>query len=126
MNLFHKLMLIMLMVMLTGCQVNPTQDQEGDRPEETIVTQPSPQPTSQSQPTLATGVFVYLAVSDTVLGVGDTLEIRVEINRVENMMGAEVHGHLAPYYLELEDAEPDTEGVQMAHGAFPTPGLHCS
>ncbi len=51
-------------------------------------------------------------------GVGE-LDIRVE--NVSRLAGAEVHLTFNPTLLEIVDADPATEGVQIAHGEFLSP-----
>ncbi len=108
-----RIVLFVIPTMLFGCQ-NPTPP---------VQETPSPTPTLHIESTPNAGVLVDLTAPDTALGVGDTLEVTVEINQVENLMGAEVHLQFDPRYLQIEDAEPETEGVQVMHGEFLQPGF---
>jgi hypothetical protein len=102
---------IILLILLSGCQkVAPT-----------VQLAPDPQPTPQVNPTPADGVFVDLTAPVMDLGVGESLIISVEIHRVENLMGAQVHLQFDPKLLHVEDAEPGTEGVAVSHGEFLEP-----
>jgi len=71
--------------------------------------------------TAAQGVKVWLDPATLNLAPGDvgTLDIRVE--NVIQLAGAEVHLAFDPALLEVVDADPETEGAQIAHGDFLSP-----
>ena len=100
--------LIMFLILLSGCQkITPT-----------VQLTPDLLPTPRVNPTPADGVFVDLTAPVTDLNVGETLVMTVEIHRVENLMGAQVHLQFDPQIFEVDDAEPDTESVEVSHGEF--------
>lgn len=102
---------LVILTVLVGCQPaeTPVQDTPGT---------PS---ATQAKPTPSTGVIVSLYAPDTQVKVGDTLEVAVGIDRVENLIGAEVHVQYDAQFLQVEDVEPEEEGVQVAHGTFLQP-----
>ena len=75
----------------------------------------------RADPTVAQGARVWLDPATLDLNPGDvgTLDIRVE--NVVQMAGAEVHLAFDPALLEVVDADPSTEGAQIAHGDFLSP-----
>jgi len=64
---------------------------------------------------------IWLTPERLNLAPGDegTLEIRVE--NVTHLAGAEVHLTFDSSLLEIKDAYPETEGVQITHGDFLSP-----
>ena len=67
------------------------------------------------------GSIVRLTAPDSTIKVGDTLEVGIQIDRIEDLMGAEVHLQFDAQLLQLVDAQPDEDGEQVAHGSFLQP-----
>ena len=69
----------------------------------------------------AQGAQIWLDPATLDLAPGDvgTLDIRVE--NVTQLAGAEVNLTFDPALLEVVDADPSTEGTQIAHGDFLSP-----
>jgi hypothetical protein len=53
-------------------------------------------------------------------GAGD-IAVAIRIENATRLYGAEVHLAFDPARLEVQDADPDTEGVQIQAGDFPSP-----
>ena len=72
-------------------------------------------------PVAAPGTRIWLDPVTLDLSPGEvgTLEIRLE--DVNQLAGAEVHLTFDPALLEVVDADPATEGTQIAHGDFLSP-----
>jgi hypothetical protein len=51
----------------------------------------------------------------------DVVTVDIRIENATYLYGAEVHLAFDPTYLEVQDADPDTEGVQIQVGGFPSP-----
>ena len=51
----------------------------------------------------------------------DTVTVAIRIENATRLYGAEVHLAFDPTHLEVQDADPDTEGVQIQAGSFPSP-----
>jgi hypothetical protein len=51
----------------------------------------------------------------------DALTVAIRIENATRLYGAEVHLAFDPAHLEVQDADPDTEGVQIQAGDFPSP-----
>jgi hypothetical protein len=49
---------------------------------------------------------------------GELAEVRVLVENVTDLAGAEVHLSFDPDVVEVVDADPDEEGIQIAHGGF--------
>jgi hypothetical protein len=57
----------------------------------------------------------------TSLKVGETTTIELMIADIQGLYGAEVHLKFDPEVLEVVDAAPDTDGVQLEPGTLPSP-----
>ena len=55
------------------------------------------------------------------LKVGDTTTIDLMLSDVQGLYGAEIHLRFDPDALQVIDAAPDTEGVQLEPGTLPAP-----
>jgi len=51
----------------------------------------------------------------------DAVTVAIHIENATRLYGAEVHLAFDPTRLEVQDADPDTEGVQIQAGDFPSP-----
>lgn len=51
----------------------------------------------------------------------DAVTVAIRIENATRLYGAEVHLAFDPARLEVQDADPDTEGVQIQAGDFPSP-----
>ena len=51
----------------------------------------------------------------------DAVIVAIRIENATRLYGAEVHLAFDPARLEVQDADPDTEGVQIQAGDFPSP-----
>jgi LysM repeat protein len=55
------------------------------------------------------------------LAVGETRLVQVWLDNVEQLHSIELHIGFEPGYVRIEDADPDTEGVQIRAGVIPMP-----
>ena len=103
---------------------------------------PTPVPTDIPVPTatpiVATAVSLPAATSEPVeqagptmlriepsmasLQVGETRQIELVLDNVEQLASIEVHVSFEPGYVNVEDADPGAEGVQIEPGIMPLPG----
>ena len=103
--------LVILLTLLVSCQqITPT-----------VHIVPEAQPSPSAIPTAQDGVLVALSASTSELAVGDVMVITVEVHRVKNLMGAEVHVQFDPTRLQVVDTDQDIEGVEIVHGEFLQP-----
>ncbi len=64
------------------------------------------------------GTVVRLEPEVLTLRPGETGEVVIRVEGVTDLAGAEVHLEYDADLLEVVDADPETEGVQIAHGGF--------
>ncbi len=62
------------------------------------------------------GTHVKFEPEETTIGVGETQEVAVVIENVTNLAGVEIYIVFDPTVVEVMDADPDKEGVQVARG----------
>ncbi|MDF1513322.1 MAG: cohesin domain-containing protein [Anaerolineae bacterium] len=106
-----SILAVVLCLVLVGCrQSEPVPPAEG-----------TPGSSPAAEPTPADGVLIVMTVSAQEVKVGDTVEVDVEVLRVENLTGAEIHLQFASGLVEFEDADPDEQGLQVSHGEFVHP-----
>ena len=64
------------------------------------------------------GIFNSNAVAP-----GEIIEVPVEIRNVEDLYAIDIEIEFDPTILQVEDADPDTDGIQVAIGTFLDAGL---
>jgi hypothetical protein len=67
------------------------------------------------------GAVLHTSPQTAQLKVGDTTTIDVMLADVHGLYGVEIHLVFDPEALEVVDAAPDTEGVQLEPGTLPVP-----
>ena len=67
------------------------------------------------------GTRMWLEPATLDLAPGDEGTLEIHIGNVTELAGAEVHLTFDPALLEVGDADPSTEGTQIAHGDFLSP-----
>lgn len=72
-------------------------------------------------PVAAPGATMWLDPATLDLAPGDVGMLEIRVDNIVQLAGAEVHLTFDPALLEVVDAEPSTEGVQIAHGDFLSP-----
>ncbi len=72
---------------------------------------------------LAQDATVTIALSDTEVSLGFTTVVSIRVENVIDLCDADVELAFDSTLLEVVDAVPDTEGVQIQAGAFFSPGL---
>lgn len=73
---------------------------------------------AQSTDSAKAGVFYSNAVAP-----GQIIEMPVEVRNVTDLYAIDIELHFDPALLQVEDADPDTAGVQVALGTFLDAGL---
>ena len=76
---------------------------------------PTPVPTLSGPPVLRVDPSVVN------LAVGETSLVKVWLENVQQVYSIEIHIDFEPRYVRIEDADPDTEGVQIGAGVLPMP-----
>lgn len=72
-------------------------------------------------PASQSGTVLKVAPSALKLNVGETATFDLTIEQVEGLYGIEVYLKFDPKALEIVDADPDKEGVQLQAGMLPAP-----
>jgi len=67
------------------------------------------------------GTIISFSPETLDLATGDTGTLEIRVENVAQLAGAEVHLTFDPALLEIVDADPETEGAQIAHGDFLSP-----
>jgi hypothetical protein len=67
------------------------------------------------------GAVLHTSPQTAQLRVGDTTTMDVMLADVHGLYGVEIHLAFDPVALEVVDAAPDTEGVQIEPGTLPVP-----
>jgi hypothetical protein len=70
---------------------------------------------------VAQGAKMWLDPPTLDLAPGDEGTLGIRVENVTQLAGAEVHLIFDPALLEVVDADPSTEGAQIAHGDFLSP-----
>jgi hypothetical protein len=70
---------------------------------------------------VAQGAKMWLDPPTLDLAPGDEGALDIRVENVTQLAGAEVHLIFDPALLEVVDADPSTEGAQIAHGGFLSP-----
>lgn len=72
-------------------------------------------------PVIAQGTRIRLDPETLALTPGDVETVEIWVEDVARLAGAEVHLAFDSTLLAVVDADPETEGVQVAHGDFLSP-----
>jgi hypothetical protein len=116
--------LVTLALLGSGCCVRPVYN-ETPTPSASPATIPTAIPPS-GEPTstpAVTGPALLLMEPSVVLefAVGETRQVQIKLQNVQGLHEIELHISFEPRYVNIEDADPAAEGVQIQPGAFPTP-----
>lgn len=107
------LVIILLALWSTGCEILRTeQDAQGE------ISEFTPPEADESAPEEAaqTSAVVQLQPAMQQLNVGETTTVELRLSNVVNLFGAEVQLQFAPSVLQVQDADPNTDGVQISNG----------
>jgi len=67
------------------------------------------------------GTLISLSPETLSLSPGDTGTLKIRVENIAQLAGAELHLTFNAALLEIVDADPEIEGVQIAHGDFLSP-----
>jgi LysM repeat protein len=84
-----------------------------------VIFDESPDPTPTDTPYVPPSL--YLEPSVTNLTVGGSAAINIWADSVAQMNGIALEMSFNPNYVQVQDANPDVEGIQIATGAMPQP-----
>ncbi len=74
-------------------------------------------------PVMAQSTVVRFDPSSATVAVGQVVNVNVQIDSVAGLAGAEVNISYNPALLDVQDADPNKAGVQIAPGSFLKPDL---
>lgn len=125
----HPLLwLTLILFALNGCvravhdEPTPTSAaQAAPTPTPIVVFDESPATTPTTSTTSAFPPTLYLEPSAFDLAVGQTKTVNIWIDEAQRVNSVLVELSFDPTYVQVEDAEPDAEGVQIAPGEMPDP-----
>ncbi|MCB0195411.1 MAG: LysM peptidoglycan-binding domain-containing protein [Anaerolineae bacterium] len=110
---------LLLITLLGGCEIMRSDDSEGD------ITQPVNEPVAAGRGdeltyALAqdTGSMIRFEPSSQGLNPGGTTMVDILIDDVVNLTGVEVQLTFDPAIIQIDDADPNKEGVQLQPGNF--------
>ena len=72
-------------------------------------------------PAAQVGAVIRLEPATRQLNVGDTQAVEVRIDNIANLFAASFQLQFNPAVLQVQDTDPNREGVQIQPGNFPTP-----
>jgi hypothetical protein len=82
----------------------------------------SPATSLAREPSVATGATVVrFDVPTTAVAAGSVFTVKVQLNNVAGLVGAEAQISYNPTILEVQDADPSKAGIQVALGSFLKP-----
>jgi LysM repeat protein len=127
-NAAAEILVLALVLLATGCscgadsQAAPTAGAQ-DAPTPVVAATtvpPTPEPTATP---VIEGPTLLLMEPSVVLdfGVGETREVLMMIENVDGLNEIEVHVSFEPRYVNIDDGDPDIEGVQIQPGGMPVP-----
>lgn len=65
--------------------------------------------------------FVHFEPANGTVGVGETLAVAIRVEDVSNLYGVQVHLSFDPALVQVLDADPGMEGIQVDLGPFVSP-----
>lgn len=102
--------LALIGILLSGCIVpRPAGEAEGN------IDEFIPPPISEAQ---ANGAIIRFEPESLSLNVGDTATLDIFVEDVTNLFGVEIKAQFDPGLLQVQDADPNTDGVQITPGPF--------
>jgi len=120
-------MLVLALVLLAACLPQPYYEETPTAPVSVPVAAPTisaatPMPAPTETPVITGPATVRMDPSVILdLAVGETRRIEIWVDNVEYLHAIELHIGFEPRYVGVQDADPDTEGVQIATGNVPAP-----
>jgi LysM repeat protein len=116
-----------LLLLATGCscgtpEAAPTAGAQDVLPTAVAATTAPPAPEPTATPVIE-GPTLLLMEPSVVLdfGVGETRVVQMMIENVDGLNEIEVHVSFEPRYVNIDDGDPDADGVQIRPGDIPVP-----
>ncbi len=110
------LAIIGLIIVLSGCTLNRSDDGESQ------IEAFSPSNGSSADFALqSSDAIVTFSPAEQSLQVGDAAIINVQVEQAENLFAVAMNLRFDPTVLQVQDANPEIEGIQIGLGDFPNP-----
>jgi hypothetical protein len=127
-NAMAAILVLALALLATGCscgappEAAPTAGAQDVLPTAIAATTVPPTPEPTATPVIE-GPTLLLMEPSVVLdfGVGETRVVQMMIENVDGLNEIEVHVSFEPRYVNIDDDDPDTDGVQIRPGDMPAP-----
>ncbi|MBE7551863.1 MAG: LysM peptidoglycan-binding domain-containing protein [Anaerolineales bacterium] len=120
-------LIIIMALGLFGCDI-PRGDQatgDIDQFSPPAAASPAASPPAQAAVAQAEGVIRF-EPSAAQVGAGNPQVVELRIENVTNLAGAEVQVQFNPAVLQVQDADPGKDGIQIEPGSFPAPDFVAS
>jgi LysM repeat protein len=122
---------VLVLGTLSACKVQPVYNETPTAPSQAasdatpaptvpptaVPETPVPTPT----PVISGPPLLRIEPPTVELAAGETSSVQVLLDNIENLVGIELHISFEPGYVNVEDADPAVEGVQISPGAMPVP-----
>src|SRR5262245_46354181 len=119
---FPSWLLVMCLLVLTSCELQRSDDSAGDIAQpvpSVVITQAQEGFTPPEAGAVQTGdAIIRLQPNAQQIEVGATLPVEVRLANVTNLVGADVELRFNPAVLQVQDADPNTAGIQIQPGDF--------
>jgi LysM repeat protein len=113
--------MIVLLSLLSGCAKSRSVSRETETSYAVLNPANTSSPVSDQTEMSQVGTVVRVApVSQQIEG-GQTTTVEIWIDNVTRLWGAEIELQFNPLVLQVQDADPTREGVQLQSGDFPSP-----
>jgi LysM repeat protein len=122
------ILVLALVPLAAGCSCGASPDatatavvQDASTPVVAATTAP-PTPAPTATPVIEGPILLMMEPSVVLdFGVGETRDVQMMIENVDGLNEIEVHVSFEPRYVNIDDADPDTDGVQIQPGDMPVP-----
>ncbi len=120
----------LMAALLTGCSIGRATPTGGDidasfappAAAQSVATPTAPEP-ARAAGVATTNTVVRLQPTAQQLNVGDLGNLQIWVDNVTNLFGVEIAVQFDPRYIQVQDADPATDGVQIQPGTFPAPNF---
>jgi hypothetical protein len=113
--------LVLLLGPLAGCEMKLPTPRPAEPPLPTLTPTATPLPPPPPAATTPGGTEVRVVPASQQIEEGGTTTADIFIDNVAELWGAEVQLQFDPTLVQVQDADPGTEGVQIEVGSFPSP-----
>lgn len=113
--------LVLPLAPLAGCEMKLPTPRPAEPPLPTLTPTATPLPPPPPAATTPGGTAVRVVPASQQIEGGETSTADIFIDNVTGLWGAEIQLQFDPTLVQVQDADPGTEGVQIQAGSFPSP-----